>query len=105
MTLNADFASGLSGLFDPVTGLGEEISLAGETVNALVRYEMDVDANGVVFEVVDLDILRQDIDALPEYRAEAVVDGQTWYFWKQVSGDSISRRLRFRTNQRFTAGK
>jgi hypothetical protein len=103
MTLNDDFAAGLSGLFDPVTGLGEEITLAGETVYALVRYDMDVDDNGIRFEVVDLDVLRTEIDALPEYRAEAVVDENTWYFWKQVAADTISRRLRFRKAQRFNS--
>lgn len=103
-TLSESFQSALSGLFHPTTGLGEEITLDGEDINALVRYEIDVDASGTRFDVLDLDILRSDYNGIPSSRTTAVVDEATWYFWKQISADGISRRLRFRNKQRFTSG-
>lgn len=104
MTLTEDFQSALKNLFDHVTGLGEEITLDGEDIDALVRYEIEVDSSGTRFDVLDLDILRSDYNGIPSSRSVAVVDDVTWYFWKQVSADAISRRLRFRNKQRFTSG-
>jgi len=104
MTFTDDFQTSLSYLFDPVTGLGEEITLDGEDINALVRYEIDVDSTGVRFDVLDLDVLRSDYNGVPSSRTVAIVDESTWYFWKQVSADGISRRLRFRNKQRFSSG-
>jgi len=107
MTLAEDFANSLSILFDPVTGLGSAITLGGDDLNALVRYEVDMDDTGVKAEVMDLDILRMDYEDEPEYRIEAVVNGASWYFWKLVAGDEISRRLRFVKHKRskFSAGQ
>lgn len=105
MTLNEDFSAALAPIFDPVTGLGEEIILNGSDINALVRYEIDVDSGGLRFDVLDLDILRSDYNDVPTKRTTAIVDDSTWYFWRQVSADSISRRLRFIRNQMFTSGK
>ena len=100
MTLNTDFSDALISLFDPGSGLGEVVTLGSTQINALVRYETDADETNASFEVMDIDILRKDYDAVPNYRETAVVDGNTWYFYKQMAGDTISRRLRFMRDAR-----
>jgi hypothetical protein len=101
MALIDDFKEDLAGIVDPVYGLGVSVVLDGKTINAIPKYETDVDDNGVKFEVLILSVLRSDYDGIPGYRAVAVVEGRTWYFWRQDQGSTLARRLRFRSNERY----
>jgi len=93
--MDAVFDDTLSDILDDE---GESITYAGEAINAIVLYGQDQEGESL-FEVMDLIVSTSDVSD-PTYRDPAVVDSETWYFWKKIDGNPVSQTLRFRKSER-----
>jgi len=85
-------------LSDILEDEGESVTYDGEPIQAIVLYGQDQEGDSL-FDVMDLIVSSSDVSD-PTYRITAVVDSQTWYFWKKIDGNPVLKTMRFRKDER-----